>query len=122
MAIIQKWLTVVELQPLTSSGATFHAGDPQGTVVGTILGASPGSTIAFNSLSTAGALQITGTSLQVGPTPPATPATVTFNLVETLAGATNTPNQTKSFSVSELAEFPTLSLVLDMSSSMMLAA
>jgi hypothetical protein len=75
-------------------------------VVGTILGAGSGSAIAFNSLSTAGALQITGTSLQVGPTPSGTPAIVTFNLVETLTGATNTPNQTNGFSVSELMAIP----------------
>ena len=94
------------LQPLTLSAAAFHVGAPQGTVVGTILGASSGSAITFNSLSTAGALQITGTSLQVGPTPSGTPDIVTFNLVETLTGATNTPNQTNGFSVSELMAIP----------------
>jgi hypothetical protein len=62
-------LTGVTLQPLTLSAAAFRVGDPQGTVVGSILGASSGSTIAFNSLGMAGALQIAGTSLQVGPTP-----------------------------------------------------
>jgi hypothetical protein len=92
------------LQPLTLSAAAFHVGAPQGTVVGTILGASSGSAITFNSLSTAGALQITGTSLPVGPAPSGTPAIVTFNLVETLTGATNTPNQTNGFSVSELRQ------------------
>jgi hypothetical protein len=66
----------------------------------------PRGDIAFNSLSTAGALQITGTSLQVGPTPSGTPAIVTFNLVETLTGATNTPNQTNGFSVSEVMAIP----------------
>ena len=66
----------------------------------------PRGDIAFNSLSTAGALQITGTSLQVGPTPSGTPAIVTFNLVETLTGATNTPNQTNGFSVSEVTAIP----------------
>ncbi|MDQ6704011.1 MAG: hypothetical protein M3Z96_13470 [Pseudomonadota bacterium] len=104
------------LQPLTLSSASFHAGDPQGTVVGTILEASSGSTITFNSLSRAGALQIAGTSLQVGPTPSGSPSTVTFNLIETLAGATNTPNQTNGFSVSELAvgSAPILQALLDM--------
>ncbi|MGI8569409.1 MAG: hypothetical protein ACR2KT_10230 [Methylocella sp.] len=111
MAIIQKLLTVVELQPLTLSATAFQAGDPQGTVVGTIFGASPGSTIAFNSLSTAGALQIVGTSLQVGPTPSSTPATITFNRVETLVGATNTLNQTNSLSVSELVAIPVNTVV-----------
>src|SRR6202035_4055226 len=48
-----RWTIVAgALQPLTLSAAAFHAGDPQGTVVGTILGASSGSTITFNSLST----------------------------------------------------------------------
>jgi hypothetical protein len=35
------------LQPLTLSAAAFHVGAPQGTVVGTILGASSGSAITF---------------------------------------------------------------------------
>jgi hypothetical protein len=43
-------LQAVTLQTLTLSAAAFHVGDPQGTVVGTILGASPGCTITFNSL------------------------------------------------------------------------
>ena len=94
------------LQTLTLSAAAFHVGDPQGTVVGTILGASSGSAIAFNSLSTAGALQIAGTSLQVGPTPSGSPSAVTFNLVETLAGARNTPNQTNGFVVFERVAIP----------------
>ncbi|MCI0362886.1 MAG: hypothetical protein L0219_03340, partial [Phycisphaerales bacterium] len=101
----------VTLQTLNLSAAAFHVGDPQGTAVGTILGASPGSTIAFDSLSTAGALQIVGTSLQVGPTPSDTPGTVTFNLVENLTGATNTPNQTNGFSVSELVAVPVNTVV-----------
>jgi hypothetical protein len=104
-------LTGVTLQPLTLSAAAFRVGDPQGTVVGSILGASSGSTIAFNSLGMAGALQIAGTSLQVGPTPSGSPSTVTFNLVETLTGATNTPNQTNGFSVSELAAIPVNTVV-----------
>ena len=116
-------LSAVTLQTLTVSAAVFHVGDPQGTVVGNILGASSGSTIAFNSLST-GALQIAGTSLQVGPTRSGTPATVTFNLVETLTGATSTPNQTNGFSVSELAAggAPTLILALDITQAFPLAA
>ncbi|MFZ0506585.1 MAG: hypothetical protein WAM29_00400 [Methylocella sp.] len=101
----------VTLQTLTLSDPAFHVGDPQGTVVGTILGASSGSTITFNSLEPAGALQISGTSLEVGPTPSGSPSTVTFNLVETLAGATNTPNQTNGFSVSELVAIPVNTVV-----------
>ena len=84
---------------------------PKEPWLGTILGASSGSAIAFNSLSTRGALQITGTSLQVGPAPSGTPAIVTFNLVETLTGATNTPNQTNGFSVSELVAIPVNTIV-----------
>ena len=80
-------------------------------MVGTILGASSGSAIAFNSLSTAGALQIAGRSLQVGPTPSGSPSTVTFNLIETLAGATNTPNQTNGFAVSERVAIPVNTVV-----------
>ncbi|MGH6844490.1 MAG: right-handed parallel beta-helix repeat-containing protein, partial [Methylocella sp.] len=45
-------------------------------------------------------------SLQVGPTPSGTPGTITFNLVETMTGTTNTPNKTYGFSVSELAAIP----------------
>jgi len=108
-ALVQ--LTDVTLQTLTLSAATFRVGDPQGTVVGMILGASSGSTITFNSLSTAGALQIAGTSLLVGPTPSGTPDTVTFNLVETLTGATNTPNQTIGFSISEVLAIPVNTVV-----------
>ncbi|MGB6177048.1 MAG: hypothetical protein WBF43_12105, partial [Methylocella sp.] len=104
-------ITTGTLQTLTLSDPAFHVGDPQGTVVGTILGASSGSTITFNSLSTAGALQISGTILEVGPTPLGSPSTVTFNLVETLAGATNTPNQTNGFSVSELVAIPVNTVV-----------
>jgi hypothetical protein len=107
------WIIVTTgaLQTLTLSAAAFHVGDPQGTVVGTILGASSGSAIAFNSLSTAGALQIAGRSLQVGPTPSGSPSTVTFNLIETLAGATNTPNQTNGFAVSERVAIPVNTVV-----------
>ncbi len=104
-------LQTLTLSPSGTSGLAFHVGDPQGTVVGTILGASPGSAIAFNSLAPAGALQIIGTSLQVGPAPSGAPSTVTFNLVESLAGATNTPKQTNGFSVSELMAIPVNTIV-----------
>jgi hypothetical protein len=104
-------ITAGTLQTLTLSAAAFHVGDPQGTMVGTILGASSGSAIAFNSLSTVGALQIAGTSLQVGPTPSGSPSIITFNLVETLASATNTPNQTTGSSVSELVAIPVNTVV-----------
>ncbi|MGI0083678.1 MAG: hypothetical protein ACREBQ_01205 [Nitrososphaerales archaeon] len=106
MAVVLQSLYVIQLQPLTLSASSFQVDSPQGTVVGNILGTSIGSTIAFNSLVPPGALQIVGTSLQVGPTPSGTPGTVTFNLVETMLGATNTPNISYGFSVSELAAIP----------------
>ncbi|MGH6811321.1 MAG: hypothetical protein ACREDM_02940, partial [Methylocella sp.] len=106
MSTVNMLLTVVKLQPLTSNAASFQAGAPQGTAVGSIMGASPGSTISLASLSPAGALQIVGTSLQVGPTPPSAPGTVTFALIEALTGAINTPNQTSGFSISVLAGIP----------------
>jgi hypothetical protein len=47
-----------------------------------------------------------GTQLQVGPTPPSTTGTITFNLIETFVGAINTPNKTIGFGVSELTGIP----------------
>ncbi len=122
MATVQLLLTVVQLQPLTLSGESFKTGASQGTLVGYILNASAGSAIAFDSLSVAGALQIVGTSIEVGPTPPIVPATITFNLIETLIGAVNTPTQTNSFSIAELVGNPTLVLDLDMTLAFPLAA
>ena len=51
-------LTTVTFHTLTLSSASFHVGDPQGAFVGTIQNANSGSAISFNSLSVAGALQI----------------------------------------------------------------
>ncbi|MCI0601130.1 MAG: hypothetical protein L0Y60_16760 [Beijerinckiaceae bacterium] len=92
------------LQALSFSANSFTAGAAQGTVIGNILGATAGSTVTILTQSTAGALQIgAGNVLQVGPTPPASPGTITLTLRETLAGATNTPRDTAGLSVIESA-------------------
>src|SRR5947207_2278417 len=75
------------LQTLTLSGNSFTVGAAQGTLVGVVLGTMAGSTVTFNALSVAGSLQLAFTGgawqLQVGPSAPGTPGTITFNLVET---------------------------------------
>jgi hypothetical protein len=89
------------LQSLTLSGNSFSAGAAQGTVIGTIQNTTAGSVLSLTNVSPAGALQISGTQLQVGPSPPGTAGTITFSIVETLTGAVNSPNTTSGLSVSE---------------------
>lgn len=95
------------LQTLTLNANQFTVGNPQGTVVGSVLNTTPGSTVTFSSLSVAGSLQLAlvGSTwqIQVGPTAPGTPGTITFNLVETKASSPNSPNTTSGFSVIENA-------------------
>lgn len=95
------------LHALTLNANQFTVGSPQGTVVGNVLSTTPGSTVTFSSLSVAGSLQlalVTGVwQVQVGPSAPGTPGTVTFNLVETKTASPNSPNMTSGFSVIENA-------------------
>ena len=104
-------VTGIVLQALQLSAASFTVGSLQGTLVGTVLNTTSGSTITFDSLSVAGSLQLALVSgswkLQVGPSAPGVPGTITFNLVETLASAVNSPLMTTGFSVIENAAAPT---------------
>lgn len=99
----------ITLKALTLSVNTFGNNFTTGQAVATIQNTS-GGTITFgiggNALSPANSLQISNNLLQVGPSPPAAPATITFGLVETLGNATNSPNQTNGFSVTETIGVP----------------
>ncbi len=98
-------VTGTSLQALQLSAASFTVGNAQGMLVGTVLNTTAGSVITFDSLSVAGSLQLALVSgswkIQVGPSAPGTPGTITFNLVETLSGAVNSPRTTAGFSVVE---------------------
>ena len=93
------------LLTLTLSGNSFSVGDPQGTIVGNVMNTTAGSTVAFDSLSVANSLQLVNVAgawqVQVGSSAPGSAGTLTFNLVETLAGTTNSPNTTRGFTVNE---------------------
>jgi len=76
-----------------------------GTVIGNVLNTTTGSTVTFNNLSVANSLQLAEVAgvwqVQVGSSAPGTPDTITFNLVETLSGAS--PHTTSGFVVNENA-------------------
>jgi hypothetical protein len=95
------------LKALTLSANSFLVGATQGTIVGNVLNTTSGSTVAFNSLSVAGSLQLVNVGgiwqVQVGPSAPGAPTTITFNLRETLASGANSPHQTSGLSVFEQA-------------------
>ncbi len=93
----------ITLQTLALSANTFTSGAAQGTLIGNILNAAPGSTITIFSQSNAGALQVAGAQLQVGPTPPAGASSLTVTLQESLSGATHSPNKTGPLGVTENA-------------------
>lgn len=95
----------VTLQALSLSSSTFNDELVAGAVVANVLNTS-GGVIALNALSPPGSLTISGTQILVGQTPPSAPAAITFNLVETLAGATNSPRTTSGFSISETVGAP----------------
>lgn len=110
------------LQVLTLSANAFTVGDPQGTLIGNIQNTTPGSNVVITGQSVANALQITLVSgvwkLQVGPSAPGSSGTLTFNLIETLAGAFNSPLTTMTLSVTEMAaagSAPIIQLDLDFS-------
>lgn len=118
----------VILQTLSLSANNFTVGNAQGTIIGNVLNTTAGSTLAFNSLSVANSLQLANVGgtwqIQVGSSAPGSPSTLTFNLIETLAGAGNTPKTTSGFTVNELASSanPILQLTLDMTQSFPIAA
>lgn len=95
------------LSDLTLSTNTFNVGNAQGTFVGYAQNPISGSTVAFNSLSVAGSLQLAQVmglwQIQVGPSAPGSPTTITFNLVETNPLASNSPHTTSGLSVIESA-------------------
>jgi len=96
---------VAPLQTLTLSASSFTIGDPQGTFVGNVQNTTRGSIVTFNSLSVANSLQLANVAgawqVQVGSSAPGAAGTLTFNLVETLAGATNSPNTSSGLNVNE---------------------
>lgn len=104
----------VTLQALTLSANSFTAGAAQGTLVGNVQNTTAGSTVVFSSLSVANSLQLASVSgvweVQVGSGAPGSPGTLTFALVETLAGAANSPNATSGLTVNETASGDTLQL------------
>ena len=104
------------LRVIAISGNSFTVGNPQGTFVGNVQNTTSGSTITFASLSVANSLQLAKVGgiwqIQVGSAAPGSPSTLTFNLVETMAGATNTPRTTTGFSVGEVAATDVLKLAL----------
>jgi len=106
----------VTLQALALSANSFTAGAAQGTLVGNVQNTAAGSAVALSNLSVAGSLQLVNVSgtwqMQVGPSAPGSPGTLTFALVETLAGAANSPNTTSGLAVNETAAGDTLQLAL----------
>jgi hypothetical protein len=96
------------LSVLTLSANVFaHGNNPQGSVIGTVQGLTPSSSLALTD-SHSGAVQLVSGVIQVGPTPPATAGTFNISLTETLAAAPNSPNVT-TLSINELAGGGTLS-------------
>ncbi|MGA7384499.1 MAG: hypothetical protein WBW81_07355 [Methylocella sp.] len=118
----------VTLQTLTLSANSFTVGAAQGTLVGNVQNTAAGSAVTFSSLSVAGSLQLVNVAgtwqVQVGPSAPGSPGTLTFALVETLAGAANSPNTTSGLAVTETAagSNPILQLLADMSQAFPMAA
>jgi hypothetical protein len=98
----------VTLQTLTLSANAFIVAASPGTVIGTVLGTSAGSTLAISAQSNAGALALTGPvsnvwTLTVGASAPGSPTSLTLSLQETLAGAIGSPKTTAGIAVSEVA-------------------
>jgi hypothetical protein len=97
------------LNTLTLSNAIFFTGVAAGTFAANINGTTSGSTITVTSTTPSGnvlsAVQVSANvwQLQTNSSTPTGAQTITANLQETLAGATNTPNATTGLSVSELA-------------------
>jgi hypothetical protein len=95
---------VITLQQLlTLSGNTFLVGSAQGHLIGNVIGTTAGSTITFNSLSIPNSIQLANVAgtwqIQVGPSVTLAPVTITFNLVETLSMAVNSPQTSMEFVV-----------------------
>jgi WD domain, G-beta repeat len=87
------------LSNLTVSPSTVAAGTSAGTVIGAISGTTSGSSLSLSGLSVASSISISGANIIVGPSLPSSATTITFSIVETLSGATNTPHTTSGLSV-----------------------
>jgi hypothetical protein len=97
-------VTAVMLQQmLTLSGNSFPVNSAQGILIGNVIGTTNGSTVTFDSLSIPGSIQLANVSgtwqIQVGPSITTTPITITFNIVETLSIAVNSPQTSMEFVV-----------------------
>jgi hypothetical protein len=79
------------LSPLTLDTNSFVVGSPQGTVIGTVQGTTPGSMLLLTN-SDSGAVQLVSGVIQVGPNPASSVSAFTIELTEILAGAP--PNAT----------------------------
>jgi hypothetical protein len=97
--------TPLSLSTLSLSANTFISGAATGAIIGNVLGTTPGSTVTVTSQSTANAVQVALVGgvwqLQVGSGALTGPNTYTFNLVETLSGASGSPKTTRGLFVNE---------------------
>ncbi|MCI0601338.1 MAG: hypothetical protein L0Y60_17850 [Beijerinckiaceae bacterium] len=83
----------VTLAILALSDWRFATDAVQGAFIGSILGATAGSTLSLAD-DAGGAVQLSGTALQVGPSAPIVPGQFAIQITETLASAQNSPNTT----------------------------
>ena len=94
------------LRTLSLSANSFTVGNAQGMFVGNVMNTAPGSMVVISALSVANSLQLVKVAgvwkIQVGSAAPGSPGTLTFNLIESLQGASNTPH-TSAISVLENA-------------------
>jgi hypothetical protein len=101
--------TILTLGVLRLSNNSFISGFPQGTFIGNVLGAAPGSVITIASQTVAGAIQIANVSgiyqLQIGPSPLLGAQGYTIALTETLTAAAGSPKTTSGLFVGEIATF-----------------
>ncbi|MGH6846761.1 MAG: hypothetical protein ACREC0_04765 [Methylocella sp.] len=115
-------LTAVALRALTLGANAFTVGAAQGTVIGSVQGATAGSALLLT-FSDGGAVQLVSGVVQVGATPPGSAGTFTIQITETLGSATNSPHSTMLLITENAASGnPELQLSLDMTLAFPLAA
>ncbi len=101
----------VTLQPLTLSANTFTEGDTAGTVIGAIQNTTSGSSLDVSPSDT---LAIDGSNNLIVGLTPATAGTINATITETLAGASNTPNDSSvSVTVSSATQPLTVATILN---------
>jgi len=87
---VQAPVTPPLFQPLTLSASAFEILESQGTVIANIGNVAPNYLVFIQSQSAGGAMQVVytgaGWELQVGPTPPSSPTTITLILGQALLG------------------------------------